>query len=201
MNKNRYIKIISVCLILCIVGINLFATSSTKAVEISSISVALVENDNIVSIYEQDDKKIDILSNMLKEGETLEIGKKYRESLYAKNVGAIDEYIRVVIFKYFTDEEGNKIDVSPDYIKLSLANETEWIKDTTVSTDGRIVLYYKRIVNKENGVTPEFCREIEIDPRIYNLASEMEFIEEKRRRKNCNNIKKEIPIIEGKGRS
>jgi len=59
---------------------------------------------------------------------------------------------------------------------------------------GNIRLYYKRVVNKENGVTPESCREIEIDSRIYSLASEMEFIEEKRRNFNIN-IKNQIIYI------
>ena len=50
-----------------------------------------------------------LLTGMLAEGENLKIGKKYQEELRVKNTGSIDQYVRVTIYKYWVDENGNKL--------------------------------------------------------------------------------------------
>lgn len=49
---------------------------------------------------------------------TLTIGKNYDDVIGVKNSGAADEYVRVIVRRYWTDADGKRLDLSPDYIDL-----------------------------------------------------------------------------------
>ena len=90
-------------------------------------------------------------SMYLKEGETLTLGKHYQEQLKVKNTGTINQYVRVSIYKYWLDAEGNKLrDLSPDLINLNLVNVgTDWMEDEGARTRERTVLYYSKLLYAE----------------------------------------------------
>ena len=67
-----------------------------------------------------------LLTGMLKEDETLKIGQMYPESLSVTNTGDIDQYVRVTVYKYWTDADGKRLDLSPEYIDLK--ETTGWTK-------------------------------------------------------------------------
>ena len=78
----------------------------------------------------------------------MKIGMVYPEELKVCNTGTINQYIRVSIYKYWTDAEGNRLTyLSPDLIDLHLTNlDTDWILDEAASTPERTVLYYKHLL-------------------------------------------------------
>lgn len=155
------------------------------------IGVTLVENGQDVSwrnYAQRDDRWYEggtgLLTNMLYTGpngeqEALQLEKNYDEALCVKNSGNIDEYVRVIIYRYWVDEEEKddgtpvpvedrrkRIDISPDYIKLFPWNEMEtaqgrtpsyngWVMDEAASTRERIVLYYTGVVGTGR-TTPAF---------------------------------------------
>lgn len=156
------------------------------------IGVTLVENGQDVSwrnYAQRDDKWYEggtgLLTNMLYTGpngeqEALQLEKNYDEALCVKNSGNIDEYVRVIIYRYWVDEEKKddgttpvpvedrkkRVDISPDYIKLFPWNGMEtvqgralsyngWVMDEAASTRERIVLYYTGILGTGK-TTPTF---------------------------------------------
>lgn len=145
-----------------------------SSVEMYDIGVSLLENgetdENIVSHRNYDSGKDDgswdktvpgkLLKHMLSnEGEkSIQPGKPYKEELRVKNTGTIAEYVRVTVYKYWLDKDGNVVEgylgpeelegraktqlLTPDLIQLNLINTSDWIQDSAASTDERIVLYY-----------------------------------------------------------
>lgn len=110
------------------VGLLVFSTvGSTRAaltyysenyameVTVSSIGVTLQENGNSVSYrnYIRDDWSDsgsgELLTGLVPEGEMLVPGKRYGESLSVLNSGAIDTYVRVILYRSWQDSQGNKL--------------------------------------------------------------------------------------------
>ena len=75
------------------------------------------------------------------------IGVTYPEVITVQNSGDIDEYVRVIVKKYWVDDgtgkKNNELD--PKYIELVI-NDKDWIKDENASTAEREVYYYKKIL-------------------------------------------------------
>ena len=73
------------------------------------------------------------------------IGVKHEDKLAVANAGDIDEYVRVVIYRYWVDAEGNKINtMDPSLINLNFSKGTGWIQDEDAvsNTSERVILYY-----------------------------------------------------------
>lgn len=115
--------------------------------------------------------------------EELKLGKKYAEELYVANTGAIDQYVRVTIYKYWLDAEGNKLpELSPALIDLHLVNCGEgeaWMVDEASSTKERTVLYYRNILRAAGEGVPEadtvslpLCDYLRIDSSLTDKVSQ-----------------------------
>lgn len=153
-----------------------YSENYSTRVEMFDIGVTLQENGKSVSWRNYDTNASDgtwdesagrLLSTMLPKGEDLKIGAKYTEELDVRNSGTINQYVRVDIYKYWVDADGNKLrNLSPDLIKLNLVNlKKDWILDTEASTPERTVLYYSRLL--ESGtVTPLFADSLIIDEMV-----------------------------------
>ena len=119
------------------------------------IGVTLLENGKEVSWrnYAQKDDQWqegggELLSGLLdgEEGGKICPGKAYEEKLSVRNSGSIDEYVRVIIYRYWEDKDGKRVtDVSPGLIDLELSGNG-WVEDAAASTEERIVLYYTGIL-------------------------------------------------------
>ena len=126
------------------------------------IGVTLLENGNEVSWrnYARKDDEWqegggELLSGLLdgENGGKIQPGKAYSEELSVRNSGSIDEYVRVAIYRYWEDGDGNRVtDVSPELIDLELTGNG-WVEDPYASTEERTVLYYTGIV-PAGGQTP-----------------------------------------------
>lgn len=108
-------------------------------VEMSRMGVALLENGKEVSGA--------LLGDLLEEGAAFQPGRIYEEKLTVSNTGEIDEYVRVTLYKYWTDKEGNKLpSLSPDLIQLNTDSSGQWIADEDASTGERMILYYRQVL-------------------------------------------------------
>lgn len=118
-----------------------------------------------------------LLTQMLPKGEQLQIARKYKEELRVKNTGTINQYVRVSIYKYWTnapkgenqnetESSAKRIDLSPNLIKLHLANTgNKWLVDESASTTERTVLYYSKLL-KSGDTTPIFADSFSIDGMV-----------------------------------
>ena len=70
--------------------------------------------------------------------ETMTVGKVYDDVIGVENNGAADEYVRVIVRRYWTDEKGKRLDLSPEYIEL--AEEPGWTKVSGINEEYSI--YY-----------------------------------------------------------
>lgn len=114
--------------------------------------VSLVENGNVIAYRNKD--YASSTEGELVEGElfthlgtskTFVPGKSYQEEIAVKNSGNLDEYIRILIYKYWLDgEESLDTTKSDEYIELIKNNHENWILDETNSNDSRIIYYYKK---------------------------------------------------------
>ncbi|MBP3700528.1 MAG: hypothetical protein J6I64_01425 [Lachnospiraceae bacterium] len=94
------------------------------------------------------------------------LGKKYKEELTVRNSGNIDQYVRVMVYRYWTDDKGNKLtDLSPSLIELNFLTDSGWIIDEAASTPERTVLYYTKMLKVEE-TAPLFNDTISIDPSV-----------------------------------
>lgn len=162
-----------------------YSETYTSRIQMYDIGITLVENDKEISWRNYssagdgtwDEGPGDLLKEMLAEGEALALGKKYQENLKVRNTGSINEYVRVNIYKYWLDADGEKLrDLSPDLIRLNLVNlGTDWIEDEGARTTERTVLYYNKLLYAEGeGVseTPLFADSLIIDDSIAKKVSQ-----------------------------
>lgn len=154
---------------------------------VSQIGVSLWENGELVSRRDYDQNKWNretndkddetrgkLLQSMLPEGEKLVLNKDYKEELAVQNSGSIDEYVRVRIYRYWMDKDGNKErTLSPEYIGLNLVNTDKWVMRQSDSKEC-IELYYKGIL-PAGETTALFADKIRINDK---LAEAVEIKEE-----------------------
>ena len=144
---------------------NAYLTSDTYSsrVQMCDIGIAIIENGIKISYRDYNSEKDGtwdegtgvLLQNMLAEGEALELGKEYEEVLSIRNTGFINEYVRVSIYKYWLDADGEKCQtLSPELIDLHLLHDrngygTGWLLDEQATTVERTVLYYHYLLHSD----------------------------------------------------
>lgn len=111
--------------------------------ETPDIAVQLNENGKAVSGEDA------LLQDLLDGEESLAIGKHYDEVLTVTNTGTADQFVRVTLYKYWTDDEGKRVDLDTDYIGLVLGED--WLEDKSATTDERVVLYYPDKLSPDKG--------------------------------------------------
>lgn len=135
-----------------------YSDNYVSRVAMQNIGVTLLENGTAVASRdygsEADGQWEDtgagvLLGTMLADGETVKPGKTYPEDLRVQNTGDINQYVRVSIYKYWLDKDGNKLpELSPDLIELNLTNiGSDWLEDTAAKTEERTVLYYSKVLS------------------------------------------------------
>lgn len=168
-----------------------YSETYATRVAVSSIGVTLNENGTAVS-YRDYDKDGEwnrqtgvLLSGMLSEDETVKLGKAYPENLSVTNSGEISQYVRVSVYRYWTDAEGNKNrEVSPEMIGLKLdgqdlariSPDSGWLVDAEASTSERTVLYYHKAL-ASGETTPLFADSLTIDPAVAARVTQTEATE------------------------
>lgn len=146
-------------------------TEYSRSVEVPGIGLEILENGKMVAYGTGSEHTYGTILNELIPSEGLIFGKKYIPNISIKNNGGINEYIRVIIQKFWADENG-KIDNTLDssLIKINISNNDDWLIDKEIGTSGRIVLYYRKPV-KVSEETPKFIESIQIDPSVINKVN------------------------------
>lgn len=148
--------------------------------EVSSIDVELVENDERVAWngYNSGDKNKNgsLKLHHVNEEKKLKLGYKYPEVLKVRNTGSVPQFVRVTITKYWTEKgaDGKRVDLDPSYIVLDGVG-AGWQKDENASTAEREVYYYNPVLggeldpeNTKSTTTNNLTETIRIDPAVMN---------------------------------
>ena len=111
----------------------------------------------------------------------IKIGKTYPFEITAKNTGTIPHYLRMVVYRYWIDENGNKIldtRYDPQMIETSFTNDADevidynssaWYKDP-FSTPERSIYYYRTIL-PDGGMTAPLYDKLDISTDIRNYVT------------------------------
>lgn len=143
-----------------------FSENYSAQMNTPKIGVTLVENGEDVAT---DGKEDGVLLTDLK---NVKLGQKYKEELAVKNTGDIDQYVRVRIYKSWTNKDGNKdTTLSPSYIELNTLTGNGWIEDETARTTERSVWYYTSPVKSRTTTSP-LSDTIRIDNAVATKVSE-----------------------------
>lgn len=122
---------------------------------ISDLSVDLYEKQpttdggrEYVSVSDEGKK---LLTTLVGEGESFQIGREYAEETAFSNDGNYDAYVRVIITKSWKDTAGTGVaekdtTLDPALIEVTMADPGAWYKDEAASTREREVYYYKTVV-------------------------------------------------------
>ena len=147
----------------------------TTRVQMENIGVTLMENGNEISNRDYksssdgtwDENTGKLLQGMLGNDKQVKLGKRYKEELCVKNSGTIDQYVRVNVYKYWLDKDGEKQrDLSPKLIGLNFVNlGSDWLIDEESSTTERTVLYYSKLL-KSGDTSSLFADTLAIDSAI-----------------------------------
>ena len=155
-----------------------FSETYASHVEMYDIGVTLKENGSDVS-WRNYGSRADgtwnentgvLLAHMLDGGQKLQVNYPYVEELNVRNSGTINQYVRVTVYRYWVDNDGNKMqDLSPAMINLRFVNiDSAWLEDESARTAERTVLYYNRLLNAGDE-TPLFADRLTIDGAIARL--------------------------------
>ena len=144
-------------------------------VQTSNIDVRLLENGKEV----RDGK---LLTGI--DAKNVKPGQEYAEELSVQNTGSIDQYVRVIINKYWTDADGNKVtSVDPAMINLAIPEryvaqnprDMWYVQKNEVKGAGDIVnseqyiAYYKGVLSPGD-VTPAITQLIAVNPEVLKDA-------------------------------
>ena len=153
--------------------------------ELHDIGVTLNENGEPVAwrTYDGNKEAWDTSSDtasLLADVKQVRYGETYDEELTVTNSGRIDEYVRVTVYKYWVDEEGNKAsELDPGLIDLKLVSgDNGWIVDDFYTTDERTILYYtaplKGSDSAADGETSEaFAESVAMDGKIKDHVAQV----------------------------
>ena len=83
-------------------------------------------------------------------GKQFEVGETYSDQFRISNIGKIDEYVRVVIYKYWVDAKGEKdFSGNADLIELVIPANSGWIYDEKNSTNEKKIYFYNKPLTTE----------------------------------------------------
>lgn len=154
-------------------ALSYYADSYSLEMQLQDIGVTLNENGRSVgSSANGRMDSVELLSGMLADGEKLQLGVAYPEVLTVTNSGTIDEYVRVSVYRYWVDGNGEKRqELDPSLIELGLANTDLWREDAASSTPERTVLYYTRTLSA-GASTPAFLDALTISGDVAAKVSQ-----------------------------
>ncbi len=89
-------------------------------------------------------------------------GRLYNGSVKIKNDGELDEYVRVVVHKYWMDGDGKRTDLDPSLIGVNFASGWNQVGSTAESVT------YVRSSAVAAGSTADMLKSIKLDGKIVN---------------------------------
>lgn len=154
-----------------------FSETYEDRIELKNIGVSLLENGEIISYRDYSEKSDgtwiqatgELFGAVPEKG--FKPGKEYEEKLTVKNSGTINQYVRVAVYKYWTDKDGKKApELNPDLININYDNTDEqWMIDEKSSTPERVVLYYKNLLETGKETVP-FVKSVSVDSSVTKMV-------------------------------
>lgn len=130
------------------------------------ISIAIVENGKVQTDALLQDL---IVKSTGEKASDFSYGTSYKENLAVKNVGDIEQYVRVIVRKYWVNEADSKlVELDPSLIKINYTGN--WITDTANSTDEREILYYTKTLQPDQ-VSTDFADAIKVDGTVQLIGT------------------------------
>ncbi len=109
----------------------------------------------------------DVVKTMLN-GAQVQPGTSYPFVLSVKNTGAINQYVRVSVYKYWSDSTGKRTDLNPRLIQITPANTSKWVQHDD-STDERLVFYHQGILASGATSVP-LTASLQVDKSLVNYV-------------------------------
>ena len=110
-------------------------------IELDHLDVTLMENHKAVD------------GTLLVDLKDIDPGKEYREEISVRNGSDVEEYVRLVIRKYWSDASEKRVTLDPELIVLSYNgkdyNDTAWVENKAEATTERKVYYLRKILPGE----------------------------------------------------
>lgn len=137
----------------------------TTRIETSHIYCKLLEEDLNGKITKREGKDT-LLKDLqkLNDNNEFNVGQTYSKKLYIQNDSDIPEYVRAIIYRYWTDETGKRVDVDPSLIEIDIPDNA-WNIDKSASTTERTILWRKDALNA-NETSEPFTTSIRINPKV-----------------------------------
>ena len=143
-NAKKACLILSALFVVLVGMIMVLRSGQTQAVltesEEQTLEITMSELD--VAILENGKETETLFSDY--SGKSLDPGYPYSDKVSVKNTGEFDEYVRVVVHKYWKGSDGKRVDLSPKYICLVSGDGwKENTKEQTSSTPpiGMVLLF------------------------------------------------------------
>lgn len=145
MNKKKLqlaVIALSALFIILVGTIAVLRTGNTQAALTASEEQTLeIEMKELhVELYENHEAASTLFSAWAEE--SLDPGKPYEDVITVSNNGDYDEYVRVVVKKYWKDSSGKRVDLSPSFINLVPDSGSNWTENTKERTQEQSVWYY-----------------------------------------------------------
>ena len=165
-------------------ALNIESQYYNSEVELYDIGVALIEqqangNFKVVAGKNALMGETSPIGTAIKTDGKLLPGKTYSEVLAVRNTAAINEYVRVSVFKYWQDKDGNKApEMDSKWIQLGFVTGNGWSIDETPgsSTEERTILYYEPILAPGEDSAP-FLSTVKIDDTVLTKVSQTTSVE------------------------
>ena len=143
-------------------------------VDVNHLQVHLLENGTDVC---KQDGKLEMKSLP----DAMSPGKNYDEKISVQNGTEVDQYVRVIVRKYWIDEEGKKTTkLDPKLIRLSYGNKdyntSEWILNSREHTEEADTYYRKNVLSDSE--SSDLFDTVSIDRSV---ASESNMVESTRK--------------------
>lgn len=138
-NAKRAVLILSALLIVLVGMIAVLRSGRTQAVltesEEQTLDIVMSELD--VTLLENGEDTDTLFSEWA--DADLDPGYPYEDKISVKNSGEYDEYVRVIVKKYWKGSDDKRVDLSPKYI--CLVPGTGWQENTKEQTEEQSVWY------------------------------------------------------------
>lgn len=110
-------------------------------IELDHLDVTLMENHKAVD------------GTLLNDLNDIDPGKEYREEISVRNGSDVEEYVRLVIRKYWSDTSEKRVTLDPELIVLRYSgkeyNDNAWVENKAEATTERKVYYLRKILPGE----------------------------------------------------
>ncbi len=122
-------------------ALSIFSGNYLSNIYMQNIGVDLLQGTK----YDGSDAEpaTDVVATMLGKAK-FQPGISYPFVLSVKNTGAINQYVRVSVYKYWSDSNGKRVDRDPNLIQITPANTSRWVQHD--STSERLVFYHQGVL-------------------------------------------------------